>query len=164
MAKVKKQKKDRRRINPLDVVIILLVLCLIAVFVYRLYEGIATPSFNKNSEFELSFVCEDEYNSMIKYLEDGDAVYLASTGELLGYLYKKNEGDALVSVITNSEDPNSQLIDFSGKLLLNDDADAVSSGIYYQIGDFKFSKGSKIEVYTERASFTITVSDVKPVE
>ena len=55
-------------------------------------------------------------------------------------------------------------IDFSGKLRLSEDTNEVSSGNYYSIGEINFSKGSQIEVFTERASFTITVTAVQSLE
>lgn len=174
MAKEKNRKTARRRINPLDVVIILLVLCLIATFAYRLYSGVASPILKDESKLVLSFECDDEYNSMVKYLAEGDAVYLASTGELLGYLYVENEGDALINVMAEpateesaeSEEQKNEYvrIDFSGKLRLSEDTNEVSSGNYYSIGEINFSKGSQIEVFTERASFTITVTAVQSLE
>ena len=65
--KIKKAKKNRSKISPLDVVIFLLVLCLILVFAYRLYVGIAKMTENNNSKYVMKFECENEYNSILSY-------------------------------------------------------------------------------------------------
>lgn len=82
-----KNKKERRRINPFDVVVLLLVLILIATFAYRLYAGVAEDDNSDYIKYVMEFECENEYNSLLDYLSEGDAVYLSATGELLGYLY-----------------------------------------------------------------------------
>jgi hypothetical protein len=84
---VANNKKEKRRINPFDVVVILLVLVLIATFAYRLYAGIAEDDDSDYIKYVMEFECENEYNSLIDYLSEGDEVYFAATGELLGYLY-----------------------------------------------------------------------------
>ena len=91
MSKDVKNKKDRK-ITALDVVIVLLIVGLLATFAYRIYDGVADPDFVEDSKYSVEFVCEGEYNSIAKYLENGEAVYLASTGELLGNLYVKKAG------------------------------------------------------------------------
>jgi len=173
--KAKKVKKIKRKINPFDVVIFFLVFCLILVFAYRLYTGVAKAPENNNSKYVVEFECEEEYNSMLEYLSSGDAVYLASSGELLGYLYEGDASiDGAVYEITagnptpenGEEDQNGSENSFyhsirmGGWLKLNVDTVRVSSGDYYSIGEVNFCEGSKLEVYTEKAVFTITVSSI----
>ncbi len=163
------EKKQRKKINPLDVVIILLVLCLVATFAYRLYDGVTTPNLKDDSEFVVYFDCND-YKSLTSYIDDEDGVYLASTGELFGYVCPVNESGAIVNIKSNESGTTTlpvtdyEKVDFSGALKLSAEARAVSSGNYYSLGEMNFTKGSTVEVYTEKAVFTITVTDIVPIQ
>ena len=176
MAKNVKKKRDKK-ITALDVVIVLLIIGLLATFAYRVYDGIADPSFKKNSKYTLAFVCDDEYNSIAKYLEDGEAVYIASTGELLGNLYAKKAGEPVITVSGGSADVETdsessdlasetlyEKVILSGNLKLNADADAISAGNYYTVGGINIVGGSTIEVYTEDTVFTLTVASITPIQ
>ena len=66
MAKTLKKKRDRKKLNPFDVVVVLLILCLVGTLGYRVYEGVANPSFQKDSKYVVTFECDEEYNSVIK--------------------------------------------------------------------------------------------------
>lgn len=182
MAKNVKMKKRRdKRITALDVVIVLLVIGLIATFAYRVYDGIADPGFKKDSKYTLSFVCNEEYNSLAKYLEDGEAVYIASTGELLGNLYAKKAGEPVITVSggsvgvtpevgtgdessTESAEVLYEKVVLSGNIKLSPDTDVVSAGNYYTVGGINVVGGSIIEVYTEDAVFTLTVASITPIQ
>lgn len=186
MAKNLKIKKKRdKKITALDVVIVLLIIGLLASFAYRVYDGIADPSFKKSSKYALSFVCDEEYNTIAKYLEDGEAVYIASTGELLGNLYARKAGEPVITVSGGSADTEPDIetgvetgdesateivetlyekVTLSGNLKLNADADMVSAGNYYTVGGINIVSGSVIEVYTEDAVFTLTVASIVPIQ
>ena len=165
----KNVKKRDKKITALDVVIVLLIIGLLATFAYRVYDGIADPGFKKNSKYTLAFVCNDEYNSIAKYLEDGEAVYIASTGELLGNLYAKKAGEPVIAVSGGSDDGETdetlyEKVTLSGNLKLNADADAISAGNYYTVGGINIVGGSTIEVYTEDTVFTLTVASITPIQ
>ena len=89
MANNQKQKKG---INAFDAVVILLLLCLVATFAYRIFTGFGKSEDGvAGSKYVMEFQCDGEYNSILRYLQNGDAVYLASDGKLLGYLYTGSE-------------------------------------------------------------------------
>ena len=183
MAKEMKKKREKK-ITPFDVVIVLLVICLFGAFAYRVYDNVAAPRFEKNSQYIVSFSCNDDYNCVAKYLEDGEAVYLSSNGELLGYLYASNAGENPVTVISEAtteapatetevegEDQHTETEEvfynpmiFIGNLKLNAEAVAVSNGNYYIVGDVNIARGSAVDVYTEDAVFTIVISDIAPIQ
>lgn len=176
MAKNANKKRDKK-ITAFDVVIVLLIIGLLATFGYRVYDGIADPGVNKNSKYVVSFVCDDEYNSVAKYLEDGESVYIASTGELLGTLYAKKSGEPVITVSGGSADIGNgdegsdetdvviyEKVTFSGNLKLNPDAIAVSAGSYYTVGGINIAKGSVIKVYTEDAVFMLKVDSITPIQ
>ena len=182
MAKnVKIKKKRDKKITALDVVIVLLVIGLLVTLAYRVYDGIADPVFKKNPKYTLSFVCDEEYNSIAKYLENGEAVYIASTGELLGNLYAKKAGEPVITVSGGSADATPEVgtgdessteipeilyekAVLSGNLKLSADTDMVSAGSYYTVGGINIVNGSVIEVYTEDAVFTLTVASITPIQ
>lgn len=172
------QKKSGRGITAFDILVILLVLCLAATVVYRVYTETTNDKAGITSKYMIEFECED-YDSLAKYLEAGESVYLSSNGRLLGELYKGwNETQAIsveyldteATEQTTSETGAEQLEDetgisyriakMTGKLKLNTDVTASKEGNYYSLGEINFSKGSVINVYTEDAEFTITITNI----
>ena len=168
-------KKSKVKINAFDVFVVLLVLCLLATIVFKIYASVTKDDNAKNSEITMSFKCEGEYNSLVKYINSGDEVYLES-GELLGYIYKSPDSDELF-VITpreealEKEDTNSsskvasnikittyEKIDFTGNIKLNGNAIKSSKGNYYTIGSDNITVGGKLDLHTKRTEFTITVT------
>lgn len=167
----KKQRKSGKRITAFDVLVILLVLCLAATVAYRVYTGIANDKVGSASRYVIEFECED-YDSLAKYLSAGEAVYLSSNGRLLGELQRKGNAPNVISVEyfdtetteqTASESDTAvsyKIAKLTGMLRLNAEVRASKEGNYYTLGDINFSKGSVINVYTEDAEFTITVTNI----
>lgn len=173
-----KQKKSGRGITAFDILVILLVLCLAATVVYRVYTETTNDKAGITSKYMIEFECED-YDSLAKYLEAGESVYLSSNGRLLGELYKGwNETQAIAVEYPDTEateqttsetgaeqsedetDISYRIAIMTGKLKLNTEVTASKEGNYYSLGDINFSKGSVITVYTEDAEFTITVTNI----
>ena len=71
---MKKAKKEKRKIkiNAFDVLMIFLVICLLATFAYRVYEGLSKESDRGRSSYLVYFECKSEYDSLIKHLHAGD--------------------------------------------------------------------------------------------
>ena len=161
-----KKKRERKKINAFDVVIILLILCLIATFAYKIYDGVADPTMKKDAKYTLTFKCDDEYISLAKYLEDGEAVYFEKNGELLGNLYKDSANAQLITVtgVSEGESGNYDKAILSGKLKLNANAVSVGSGNYYTVGDINVAVGSEINVYTEDTVFTLKVVSISEIQ
>ncbi len=168
--------KSKRRINVIDVIIILLVLALIGTAVYRVYGAISNGSSNKGSNYIVTFECSSEYNTMIGYLKEGKAVYLASNKSLLGYIYDDPEDsygsvyeivtDAPNDAETGGEEARESAPDayrkvkLSGKLKLSSEAVKAQNGSYYTIKGRNISVGSTLEVYTDETVFTLTVKSI----
>lgn len=166
-------KRNTRKINVIDVIVILLVLALIATAVFKIYSEISNGSSNKQSNYIVSFECDSEYRSLLKYLKAGEAVYLSSNGTLLGYLYDA-QGDGFDAVyeieITDEDESETETrgadndpyakIGLAGKLKLASNAVKSKSGEYYTVEERNISKGSTLEVYTAKAVFTLTVKRI----
>ena len=163
---MEKTSKNRRRLNVIDVLIIMLVLALLATVGYRVYTQITESDEGKKSEFVISFESDAEYRAMMKAIKNGDEVYFCSDGVLMGYIYdKKNDGKAVVYELglEDGAEADTALYDtvsFGGMVALSAQADEVRGSDYYVIGDRNLSVGSKIEVYTEKATFTITIKSI----
>ena len=172
------EKKAKRRINPFDVVIVLLVLCLLATFGYRIYKGVEDKSDSKTSKYVLSFHCSENVDSLADYLEKGTPVYLSANNEVLGYIYDGKDS-VQVSLITEGETADDTVegsetlaetdtvekvpynrAEVHGKIHLSEDVKVYNNGVYYSIGDINFSVGSKLSVFTEETVFTIVVESV----
>ena len=164
------KKKNRVKINAFDVFLVLLVLCLIGTLIFRIYSGISENKNSHNNEYVLSFECDGEYDSVIRYVKDGDAVYLTS-GELLGYITfsEQNKGEYPLQIVTDeqsSEDPNNSVLEFvsfRGEMKLNGNAKKATNGNYYVIGEENVIEGSEITVHTRTAEFTVSVVSIKAI-
>ena len=67
-------RKIRRKINVIDVIIILLVLALIGTGVYKVYSEITKGTSSKQGNYVVTFECDSEFKNLVKYLKSGDAV------------------------------------------------------------------------------------------
>ena len=96
------ERKEKKRLNVFDAVIILLLLCLLISFGYRIWAGMESNSSGmREAYYVLEFECDAEYDSLLRYLEHGDAVYFAADGKLLGYLYagEDDENGAIYEIV-----------------------------------------------------------------
>lgn len=177
MNKENKKTKVKMKVNAFDIFVLLLVLCLIATLVYKIYTSIADESNTDNSKVMIEYVCEDEFNSILSYLHDGDAVYLES-GEILGYIHKNSDTNELFEIITEEQtesetesdtfatataDNNGAAADYSkinfaGLISLNGNAIKSNKGSFYTIGEDNITVGGTIKVHTNRTEFVITVT------
>ena len=164
----KKIKKTKVKINAFDVFVMLLVLCLIATAAYKVYTSVSTNNNTKNSDVTMSFRCEGEYNSIMDYVHEGDAVYLES-GEILGYIYKNSDQKELFTIIEDSTEALDgarevsaknvyEKVKFSGEIKLNGNAVKSPRGTYYIINNENITVGGKILLHTKNAEFTVTVT------
>lgn len=167
--------KTKRRINVIDVIIILLVLALIGTIVYRVYGMISDGSSDKGSDYVITFECNSEYYAMISYLKAGKTVYLVSNKAELGKIYDDPDDDLMGAVCevtdtaenggetdgesTKSVDPYKK-VKLAGKIKLSSEAVKSKTGSYYTIQGRNISVGSTLEVYTDEAVFTITVKGI----
>lgn len=163
---MEKTSKSRRRLNVIDVLIIMLVLALFATVGYRIYAQITENSDSKKSDYVVVFESDKEYRAMIDVLKNNEEVYFCSDGVLMGYLYDdKRDDKALIYEIQNTAEDNVsggiyEEVSFGGMIALSNRVGTVKGSDYLVIGDRNISVGSRIEVYTETAIFTITVKDI----
>ena len=161
-------KKNRTKINAFDIFLILLVLCLIATLVFRIFNGISSDKNSYDNEYILSFTCEGEYDSILDYVKSGDAVYLPS-GELLGYITFSDENKTgfPLEIINDNEYSNNSadfnFVKFSGVLKMNGNAQKIDKGNYYLIGDDKITEGATITVHTMSVEFTVSVTNIEKI-
>ena len=157
--------KKKVRLNVIDVLIIILTIALIATVVYRIYTGISDKTSPSKSKYIVTFECEDEYSSLVNYLEAGKAVYFASNGTLLGNMCVYAGNTAPAFVVDDNSASNSfsyERAHIRGCLKMSGEAIKSASGSYYSIGDVNVTVGSRIEVYTNEAAFTIVVKSIDP--
>ncbi len=146
-------KKKKASFNVLDVFIILLVVVLIASIAYKISQNMDEDANKDNTVYTVAFECE-EYESLAKYLSYGEKVYVASTGELLGYVYKS------VTVTGENTSDLYEQVNLEGSLRLNGNFRKSPDGNFYVLDDLNLTVGSKIDVYTDDTEFTITVKQI----
>ena len=167
-----KLRKVKRKLNVIDVIIILLVLALIGTTAYKVYFEITNGHSGKQGNYIVTFECDSEYRNLVKYLKSGDAVYFSTNGNLMGYLYDVAGDDvgAVYEINTEEEgtetetkhknnDPYSK-VRLGGKLKLDSSAVKAKNGEYYTVGERNISVGSSFEVYTAKAVFTLTIKSI----
>ena len=178
MSKVKKEKTEKRanrpRFNVLDAVIILLVIAAV-VGVYFRYSILDFLTSDRNSQkYVVSYSIDNMRATTSDYFIVGDKVYFDSDGELFGTLLSESqnkeplsEGPAYESFADSKgevhkvpyPDMNNR-VSAKGRLLCE--------GKYNENGGFSVdgksfvAPGQQIKVYTERVSFTLTVTSVEP--
>ncbi len=153
-------KKSKIKINVIDVVIILMILALVAVGINRIYSVITSDTSSRRSDTVLTFECSVEYDDILKYLKDGDNVYLSSDKTLLGHLHDKSSSDELGAVYMTDDDKSADGVTLRGTLMLSSEAIKMEDGDYYVLNGMNITVGSRIDVYTEMAQMTITVKDI----
>jgi hypothetical protein len=174
--------KIKKRINVIDVIIILLVLALIGTVIFRIYQSIGDGSSKKGSNYIVSFECSAEYDTLTDYLKNGEKVYLSTNKSLIGYIYddpddehgavyeipydveeETEEGETGVPSKAESENHNNEayrVVRLAGKLKLSSEAVKAKSGDYYTVKGRNITVGSVLEVYTDEAVFTIVVKSI----
>ena len=166
-------KKSRVKINAFDIFLVLLVLCLIGTLVFRIYKGITEDKNSYNNEYVLTFACDGEYDSIVNYIKEGDAVYLRN-GELLGYIGIPEGKEAPIEIITSeqTEEPaaagdgsvrNLKFVQFTGVIKMNGNAKKAAKGNYYVIGDENIIEGAIFTVHTKTAEFAVSVVSIEPI-
>ena len=169
-------KKRKIRFNVLDVFVILLIAVLIFSVIYKIYANNAKEANKTETVYIVRFECADAYNSLIRYLDEGDEVYIKSTGEFLGYIYKSEDAigtDAIVETGSNKpeaeqteddtekkEDEGYRRTSYEGRLKLNGNTEMSRDGLYYILNGQNITVGSKIQVYTDDTEFTITIKQL----
>ncbi len=166
-----KRSKEKRTLNAFDVIVILLLVCLVATFAYRLYVGIDADSpDNYQAKYILTFESTEEYDSILSYLKQGDAVYL-DDNTLLGFLYADEENgisavyplDGLALIGADQSGVYQKLV-LGGQISLTEDAVRVRNGNYYSIEGRNIAVGSVINVHTEMAEFTVRVQNITIID
>ena len=162
---MEKTSKNKRRFNVIDVLIIMLVLALLATVGYRIYAQSTDNAGDEKSDYVIVFESDEEYRAMIGALKNKDEVYFCFDGTLMGYLYDDtDDGKSLIYEIGTGEEESEtgvyEKICFGGMIALSSQANEVKGSDYLVIGDRNISVGSRIEVYTENATFTLTVKSI----
>ena len=159
----KNENKIKKRVNPFDVVIVLLVLCLVATFVYRIYTGVANKGGDSNlSNYVLTFRCEGTVDSVNDYFDEGEAVYLSVNGELLGYVSSKMTVEEVTSEGEEADTSTFpyKTVNITCEIRLSRDVNVHNNGVYYSAGSVNFAPGSTIQIYTEEVALNVVVESV----
>jgi len=153
-------KKERKGLNVIDVVIILLLVALIGTAGYRIYTEVTSGGAAAQSNIVLTFEAQVEDEGIVNYLKNGNAVYFTTDKAQLGNLCDVDSEDGQGPVVVIGTAENGRLT-VRGTLKLVADARKVSGREYYVINGRNISVGSKLDVYTENAVLKITVKSIE---
>lgn len=152
-------KKERKRLNVIDIVIILLLVALVGTAGYRIYNEVTKGEAAGQGNILLMFEAEVDDGGIVDYLKDGNAVYFTTDKTQLGTLYDRSsdDGHGPVYAISVDESGKTTLI---GSLRLVADARKATGGDYYVINGRNINVGAKLDVYTDTAVLKITVKSI----
>lgn len=153
-------KKERKRLNVIDVVIILLLVALVGTAGYRIYTEIAKEESDSQSNIIVVFEAKVEDEGILNYLENGSAVYLTADQTQLGNLFDSDTSDTHGAVYKKQTE-ESGVITVCGALRLVEDARKAQDGEYYVVNDRNITVGSTFEIYTDTAVLKITVKSIE---
>ena len=153
-------RKERKGLNVIDVVIILLLIALLGTAGYRIYTEVASGESNRQSNIIIVFEAQVEDGGIVNYLYDGAAIYFTSDNSQLGNLLDRNAEDGLGPVY-EVECGEDGAVTLCGTLCLVADAYKAQDGEYYIIDDRNITVGSRIDVYTDTAVMQITVKAIE---
>ena len=179
MSRVKKDKaarKNRPHFNAIDAMIIILVIVAI-VGVYFRYTIVDFLTGDRNvDEYVVSFSIEDIRYTTPNYINVGDNVYFASSGELLGILTSESENNkeplniTLASEKFTDSDGNIVEVFYPEETRVNAKGRILCKGNYSSSGGFSvdgneyIAAGQSVEVYTEKVTVTLKITSIERYE
>ena len=179
MSRVKKDKtarKNRPHFNAIDAMIIILVIVAI-VGVYFRYTIIDFLTGDRNiDDYVVSFSIENIRYTTPNYMNVGDKVYFASSGELLGTLTSESENNKEPLNITlaseNFTDSNGNIVEvfYPEESRVNAKGRMLCKGNYSYAGGFSvdgneyIAAGQSVEVYTEKVTVTLKKTAIEKYE
>lgn len=153
------KKKERKRLNVIDVVIILLLIALVGTAGFRIYTEVSSGGSTRQSNIVVTFEAEIEDEGIINYLKSGNAVYFTTDKTQLGNLYDANSEDELGAVYKVAEAKGK--ITVEGTLRLVAEARKAQNAEYYVINGRNINVGSRLDVYTDTAQLKITIKSIE---
>ncbi len=159
------KKKGKRKLNVIDVVIILLMIALVGTMAYRIYTEITNGESARQSNIIVTFEAQVEDDGILDYLKNGDKVYFVTDKTQLGTLYDGAADDGLGAVYKKLDekaesDASVGKTTICGTLRLVAEARKSQNGDYYVIDGRNISVGSKLDVYTDTAVLRITIKAI----
>ena len=95
-----KNHKIKNKLNAFDIAVILLLIALVATVLYQMFVTVSETNSQSRAKYIMEFECEEEYDSLLRYVKEGDAVYFAN-GSLLGFMYANEdyENGAIYTIV-----------------------------------------------------------------
>ena len=153
-------KKERKRLNVIDVVIIFLLVALLGTAGYKIYTEVTNGESSRQSNITVAFEAEVEDEGILNYLGDGSAVYFTSDKAKMGNLYDGNAEDGVGAVYKLGVADNGRII-LRGALRLSGNAYKAQNGEYYVVNDRNINVGTTLDVYTDTAVLKIIVKSIE---
>lgn len=178
MAKnVKTIKKDSKKahFNVVDALIILLVISVAVGMFFRARIVEKLWSQTQSAEYAISFSIEDIRYSTPTYINVGDKVYFADSGELIGEFIKESDNANALSIAPASKyftDSNGNVVEVfypDGESRVDAKGRILCHGYYGKDGGFSvdgrhyLAPGQSIDVKTELVSVTINIMSIEPI-
>lgn len=150
--KLRDGERVKKKVNPFDVIIVLLLLCLLGTLAYRVYDGVSVENADQESRYVVRFECDEAYNSLMGYLGADTAVYF-NDGELLGYIYDGKDGIDRVQVIERLTEAESE----SAEIELPDEQESASADTDVAPADKEGESASESEIIYEMVKLSGSV-------
>ena len=156
------KRRGKFRWSAVDTLILLLVILAIAGCVLRVVY-VANQEIEKPSEqYLIQFTVSDIHKDIVAEIEKRDAVYFYETDQRLGFMAVTQDaatGD-LVSTLDIKPVEGTDLVTVTGWLICFDGTMG-EGGLYIEGSGRYLTPGSTVEVRTDRARFTVCITEIR---
>ena len=177
MAKIKKDgaRANKAHFNVIDAVVIVLVIA-VALGVYFRFNIVDRLRSQANTaDYAVSFSVEDIRYTTPNYINVGDEVYFADSGELFGTLMSESENTNALNIVPASKyfkDSNGNVVQVfypDGESRVDAKGRISCRGYYDESGGFSvdgrqyIAPGQTLNVRTELVTLTLTVTSIEAI-
>ncbi len=166
--------KKNAHFNVIDAVIIILIIAVLLSIYFRFNVIDSLWAKTQTKEYEVSFTIDDIRYTTPSYIDIGDEVYFADSGEYFGKLISESENKNALSITPASEyftDSQGNVVEVfypDGETRVNARGRLVCEGYYTEDGGFSvggkqyLASGQTLKLRTELVTVTVKITSIEP--
>ncbi len=159
------ERRSKRRVSVMDIVIILLALAAVAGIAFRVVSVIreGAPT-SKGPRYVVEFSVDETPTDILQGMQAGDGVYLYESGAKLGYMgaYQQEDGRPYRVALTLTPGTAKGTSTAVGEFICTD-GEMTNGGLLVNAGGLYLTPGTELTVCTERVLLTVTITEIRPV-
>jgi hypothetical protein len=159
------ERRSKRRVSVMDIVIILLVLVAVAGIVFRVVSVIreGAPT-SKGARYAVEFSVAETPTDIFLGMQIGDGVFLYKSGAKLGYMgaYQQDDEQPYRVALTLTPGTAKGTSTAIGEFVCTD-GEMTNGGLLVNAGGLYLTPGTELLICTERVLLTVTVTEIRPI-